>query len=218
MGACCCCCNNVNAYRMTALRRADQRATDMAGKVVVVTGAAGSLGMEISGALYTTGATVVLAGRSMRKLEEARTAIAAKHPTAAGLLVPLALDLSDYASILAFAAELRTRYGKVNVLVNNAGLVPTKFDPGKYGYESTFQTNYLSTYVLTEALLPLLEAAGGGARVVNVPSLSHYDAPKPIDWAALPRTKETYGGYNVDYCERCAPSRCRARGWRCARA
>mmetsp|Transcript_12540 Transcript_12540/g.18740 ORF Transcript_12540/g.18740 Transcript_12540/m.18740 type:complete len:331 (+) Transcript_12540:47-1039(+) len=202
MGACCCCCNDVNDYRTTAYKRVMQSGTDVEGKVCIITGANGTIGTALSAALYAGGATVVMAGRSMKKLEKAREVVMAEHPQAEGQLKLLQLDLADYESINKFVEEFSKEHKTLDVLVNNAGIVPKfHYRASKYGYELTFQINYLSTYVLTEALLKYMEDTKSGARVINVGTLSIDEASKPIAWDQFPRNESTFGGYHVDYGE-----------------
>lgn len=224
MGACLCCCDNVVPYRTTAFRRVEQTGQDLHDRVYIVTGANGTLGTELSAALYyggavrgcgispcapyvtrawpplpSPGATVIMAGRSRSKVEASCATIHDRLPNASGRLVPMTLDLGDYDSILAFVREVEAAYPVVHVLVNNAGIAAASFAPSKYGHESSFQTNWLSSYVLTERLLPLLKASGAG-RVVNVTTGSIREVAKPFPWGDVPRTDANFLGYG-DYAE-----------------
>lgn len=200
--------DNANDYRTTCLRRV-QQAGGAAGKVVIVTGGTGALGQEMGFALYKGGATVILTGRKLEKVEKLIQKIEERQvddPTftvvAGGKLVPGALDLSDYDSIEAFVKEISSKYkGKVDCLVNNAGAVPSLsgYKESKYGLETSFQTNFVSTVLLTELMIPLLTKDTG--RIVSVSTMSHKDAPKPIKWEVIPSNAETFGGYNKDYTE-----------------
>jgi NAD(P)-dependent dehydrogenase (short-subunit alcohol dehydrogenase family) len=191
--------DNANDYRKTSLKRVEGK--DMTGKVVVVTGASGALGKEIMLALSSVGATVVAAGRSIDKLEKAKNIVIERNGGATkGTIEPLALDLSDYDSVETFVKDLKAKHPKIDVLINNAGMIPGQsFKESKYGTETTFQANFVSTVVLTEMMLPLMNEESG--RIIHVSSLSHADAKNPIDWTAIPSTAESFGGYNKDYCE-----------------
>lgn len=139
---------------------------------------------------------VIAAGRSIDKLEAAKT----QCGSVKGTIDCKALNLSDYDSIEAFVADVKQSYPNVQVLINNAGAIPgTSYKESKYGLESTFQANFVSTVLLTEMLLPLIDTDGG--RFIHVSSLSHAEASKPVDWSVIPSTAETFGGYNKDYCE-----------------
>jgi len=205
--------DNSNNYRTTALRRVRDGDTDLSGKVIVVTGATGAMGKELSFAFYKGGATVILTGRSLAKAEKAKEDVLAKkipekeefEGKEGGSVVPMCLDLGDYDSIERFVKDVKAQFPKVYALVNNAGAIPgSSFQASKYGHETTFQTNFLSTVILTELMMPLLQNGDDddkAARIVNVSSMSHHDASNPIKWNVIPSTKETFGGYNKDYAE-----------------
>ena len=93
---------------------------DMQGKIVVLTGANAGIGRATAQALVAAGAHVVMACRNLDKAEAARAEIAAAVG-GADRLEPMPLDISDLASITRFAAELRGRHARVDVLINNAG-------------------------------------------------------------------------------------------------
>ena len=200
--------DNANDYRTTALRRV--RGKDMTGKVMVVTGASGALGKVLIFAFYNAGATVIAAGRSVTKLEKAKEEVLKRGIPAkedftkveGGSIECMALDLADYDSIDSFAKELGKKHPKIYTFINNAGMIPSQagYKESKYGLETTFQVNVVSTIILTEKILPLL-AKTEGARVVNMSSMSHADASKPIKFETIPSTAETFGGYNKDYAE-----------------
>jgi NAD(P)-dependent dehydrogenase (short-subunit alcohol dehydrogenase family) len=202
--------NNANDYRMTPLRRV-QTGRDLAGKVMVVTGATGALGKETCFALYNGGATVIATGRSLDKVKKVCDELMTQEiPTKevfvkkeGGLMVPMQLDVGDYASIQEFVTNLKAKYPKVDVLLNNAGVIPfTEYTESKHGLEITYQTNFASVVVLTELLLPLMmKGTDDGARIINVSSMSHAHGANPNNWDAVPSNKETFGGYDKDYCE-----------------
>lgn len=188
--------DNANDYRTTALKRVEGK--DCTGKVFIVTGASGALGKQLTLAFTTVNATVIAAGRTMSKLEAAKDEIMTKNG-GKGTIDCMTLDLNDYDSIKAFAEAVKSKYKQFDVLINNAGMVPFhEYKESKYGLEMTFQSNFVSTVVLTESLLSLLAKDG---RIIHLSSMSHADASKPIKWETIPSTKETFGGYNKDYAE-----------------
>jgi protochlorophyllide reductase len=138
---------------------------DQTGRVALVTGANSGLGLETARALAASGATVVLACRSARKAEEARTqlmrdlACEPRHSPHGGLDV-LPLDLADH-------------YGALDLLINNAGVMAPPRTLTRDGFELQFGTNHLGHFALTHLLLPLLSARQG-ARVVFVTSGAQY--------------------------------------------
>ncbi|MCI2244452.1 SDR family oxidoreductase [Xanthomonas sp. PPL568] len=141
-------------------------------KIAIVTGASpGGLGYETALALAGAGASVVLAARNPGKAEAARQAILAAHP-AADMRVE-ALDLAQLASVAAFAARIAARDPRLDLLINNAGVMaPPQRQATADGLELQFGSNYLGHFALTARLLPLLRAAPE-ARVVNLSSLAH---------------------------------------------
>mmetsp|Transcript_17071 Transcript_17071/g.46818 ORF Transcript_17071/g.46818 Transcript_17071/m.46818 type:complete len:323 (-) Transcript_17071:1269-2237(-) len=196
--------DNWNEYRTTGLKRVE--GLDLSSKIYVVTGATGLLGLEIAYALASAKATVVLTGRTTAKIDAAKKKIqervAGENAEEFGkYLDSIELDLSDYDSIEGFVATLTKKYPDgVDCFINNAGIVPSaSFATSKYGWETTFQSNFLSQVILTEMVLPVVEKKKG--RFVHVSSMSHADATKPINFDTIPSTEETFGGYNKDYCE-----------------
>lgn len=151
---------------------------DQAGRVALVTGANSGLGLETARALAAKGATVVMACRSIRKAEEARTQLLldlARQPGlgSLGALDVIQLDLADLASVRSAAASLAEHYGALDVLINNAGVMAPPRTLTCDGFEVQFGTNHLGHFALTLRLLPLLEARQG-ARVVFVTSGAQY--------------------------------------------
>jgi protochlorophyllide reductase len=114
-------------------------------------------------------ATVLLACRSRQKGEAARTALL---PTARGGLEVVELDLADLASVAATAQWLADSYGRLDLLINNAGVMALPRCLTHDGFERQFGTNHLGHFALTNALLPLLEGRPD-ARVVTVTSGAH---------------------------------------------
>jgi protochlorophyllide reductase len=151
---------------------------DQIGRVALVTGANSGLGLETARALAASGATVVLACRSARKAEEARTQLLrdlAREPRQSphGGLDVLPLDLADLASVRTAAASLADHYGALDLLINNAGVMAPPRTLTRDGFELQFGTNHLGHFALTHLLLPLLSARQG-ARVVFVTSGAQY--------------------------------------------
>jgi NAD(P)-dependent dehydrogenase (short-subunit alcohol dehydrogenase family) len=143
---------------------------DQSGKLAVVTGATGGLGLETAIALAGAGAEVVLAARNPRKGAEAEQLIRTRHPSA-NVRFDL-LDLGDLASVTAFADRYLAAGRPIDLLINNAGVMALpKRQSTADGFEMQFGTNYLSHFALTARLLPLLTAAK--ARVVQLSSMAH---------------------------------------------
>ena len=140
---------------------------DQTGRTVLVTGANSGLGLAAARMLAAHGARVLMACRSPERGAEALRA-GTEHGTAE----LLALDLADLASVRTAAADVRRRTGdKLDVLMNNAGVMMTPKRRTKDGFELQFGTNHLGHAALTWLLMPALRGVPG-ARVVTVSSLA----------------------------------------------
>jgi protochlorophyllide reductase len=143
---------------------------DQTGRLALVTGASSGLGLETARALASHGATVVLGCRSRARAEAARQELL---PTATGPIDLLDLDLADLESVDQAAAAMAERYGRLDLLINNAGVMAPPRRLTRQGFELQFGTNHLGHFALTRALLPLLQRRPG-ARVVTVTSGAQY--------------------------------------------
>ena len=144
---------------------------DQRGRVAVVTGANSGLGYETATALAAAGAEVVAAARSEEKGRAAVRRIRGAYPEARVAFE--ALDLADLASVAGFAARVSDRVGRVDLLVNNAGVAsPSRREETADGFELQIGTNHLGHFALTAGLLPAL-ARSADARVVTVSSVMH---------------------------------------------
>src|SRR5262245_48602458 len=140
------------------------------GRLAVVTGANTGLGFETARVLAARGASVVLAVRDTGKGKAAAARIAGTAPGADVTVQPL--DLASLESIRAAAAELRARHPRIDLLVNNAGVMFTPQQATGDGFELQLGTNHLGPFALTGLLLPQLLPVPG-SRVVTVSSLAH---------------------------------------------
>jgi len=152
--------------------------SDLAGRVVVVTGANSGVGFEAARVFARAGATTILAGRSEERNAAAMARIRVETPAAD--LVDVRLDLASLKSVRAAAAELSER--GVDVLVNNAGVMAIPRSETEDGFEMQFGVNHLGHFVLTAELWPEIRD-----RVVTVSSLVHHIAR--IDWDDLMGTR-----------------------------
>jgi NAD(P)-dependent dehydrogenase (short-subunit alcohol dehydrogenase family) len=143
---------------------------DLSGKVAVVTGASGGLGLETARALAGAGAVVVLAARDVVRTEAAASAIRERVPGAA--LESIALDLASLASVRSAAARLLRSRDRIDLLINNAGVMATPFGRTADGFEMQLGTNHLGHFLWTSLLAPALLAAAP-ARIVNLSSGGH---------------------------------------------
>ena len=140
---------------------------DLTGKIAIVTGANRGIGYAAARVLACKGATVILACRNRDKGEAAVRQIAQECPGAEAEL--LQLDLSDLASVRRFADEFTNRYDRLDILINNAGIMRTPFRRTADGFELQFGTNHLGHFALTGLLLALIIRTSQ-ARVVTVSS------------------------------------------------
>jgi NAD(P)-dependent dehydrogenase (short-subunit alcohol dehydrogenase family) len=142
---------------------------DMTGRLAVVTGANGGLGLETARGLAGAGATVVMAARRLDEAEAAAESIREGHPEASLDLVNL--DLASLDSVRTAAATIGARHGSIDVLVANAGLMGIPHQRTVDGFEMQFGVNHLGHFALTALLWPQL-VADRGARVVTVTSFA----------------------------------------------
>jgi NAD(P)-dependent dehydrogenase (short-subunit alcohol dehydrogenase family) len=143
---------------------------DQTGRVCVVTGANSGLGLATARALVRRGARVILAVRDEGKGQRAAAEITAEQP-GADVEVRL-LDLADLDSVRIFAHQLRADHPRLDVLVNNAGVMAPPRTLSAQGHELQFACNHLGHFALTGLLLDLL-AEGDNSRVVTVSSANH---------------------------------------------
>jgi NAD(P)-dependent dehydrogenase (short-subunit alcohol dehydrogenase family) len=132
-------------------------APDQSGRVAVVTGGNGGLGFRVALELARKGATVVMAARNQDKAREARGAIVAEVPDAA--IEVRELDLASLVSVRACADGIAADHDRVDVLVNNAGVMGIPEQQTAEGFEMQFGVNHLGHFVFTRRLLPRLLAA-----------------------------------------------------------
>lgn len=171
---------------MNPLRRFDASSTtddvlagvDLRGQRLLVTGASSGLGREAARALAAAGAEVVMAARDGDKL--AAVVEELKAATGNAALHALTVDLASLASVRAFADVFLARFGSLNGLINNAGVMACPLARTADGFEMQFGTNHLGHFLLTGLLLPALKA-GAPARVVNLSSGGHKYGPVDFD-------------------------------------
>jgi len=140
------------------------------GRVVVITGANSGIGYEAAAVLAARGARVVMAVRNLDKGAAARDQILAAAPGADVTLQQL--DLTSLDSVRAAAGALREAHPRIDLLINNAGVMWTPKETTKDGFELQFGTNHLGHFALTGLLLDTLLPVPG-SRVVTISSLGH---------------------------------------------
>jgi NAD(P)-dependent dehydrogenase (short-subunit alcohol dehydrogenase family) len=165
----------------------------MKGRTVVVTGANSGIGLATAVALAGAGARTVLTARDAAKGAAAVEEVAQRSGNDDVSLVTF--DLGSLASVRQGATELLERCERLDVLVNNAGLVLTDRRVSVDGYEMTFAVNHLGPFLLTTLLLDRLQASAP-ARVVTVSSTAHNQARRGLPFDDLQST-HGYGGMKV---------------------
>lgn len=150
-------------------------------KVVIITGADGGMGQEHVRATVKAGYEVIMGCHHPEKGQAVRDRLTAET---GGSISVIPLDLASFDSIYAFAEEVKNRFGHVDLLLNNAGVLLHKAGQTEQGIEKTVGVNYLGHYLLTRQLLPLIPA---GSRIVNMVSLTirygkiDHDIFTPVD-------------------------------------
>ncbi len=146
---------------------------DLANKTIIITGASSGIGQEAAKALANRGAQVILAVRNKQKGEKARELILQKYPDSS--IEVMDLNLADLSSVRNFAESFKQGFDRLDILINNAGVMVPPYQKTKDGFELQFGTNHLGHFALTGLLLPLLKKTAN-SRVVTLSSLAHRGA------------------------------------------
>uniref|UniRef100_A0ABD2WPW5 Dehydrogenase with different specificities related to short-chain alcohol dehydrogenase n=1 Tax=Trichogramma kaykai TaxID=54128 RepID=A0ABD2WPW5_9HYME len=147
----------------------------LTGKVAVVTGGARGIGVEVVRMLLQCDVEVVIACRNESAAEKTIANIR-KSGVTSGKTRVIKIDNANLDSVRKFVAEFKKHYSKLDILVNNAGIMFTPYGETEDGFENQYGVNYLSHFLLTLLLVPLLSKAGTEerySRVVNVSSCAH---------------------------------------------
>ena len=139
-------------------------------KTVVITGANAGIGYATAQKFIQSGHHVILACRNQDKAQQAKQQLLQQH--AAAKVDILQIDLNSLSSVIHATEQLKQNYEKIDVLVNNAGLMATQLESTEDGFEKQIGVNYIGPYVLTHRLLPLLEKSEAG-RIINLASMMH---------------------------------------------
>jgi len=168
---------------------------DLKGKVCVITGSSDGIGVPTAMTIAKTGAHTILAVRNLEKGQKVADNI--KQESGNPNVEVMKLDLSSFASVREFAEEFRKKSIPLNLLINNAGLFLTSYTKTEEGFESQFQVNHLSHFLLTNLLLDII-VESAPSRIINVSSDSHYQA-KEIDWENINGEKQPNMGLQYWY-------------------
>jgi NAD(P)-dependent dehydrogenase (short-subunit alcohol dehydrogenase family) len=163
------------------------RIPDQKGRVIIVTGSTSGIGKETARVLAKKNGTVILAVRNVKKGEGVSDEIRQEYPMAD--LFVRELDLASLESVKAFAETINRDYDRLDVLINNAGIMMCPYSTTRDGFEIQMGTNHLGHFALTGLLMPLLEKTEG-SRIVALSSGAH--AMGNIDLSDLNWEKRNY--------------------------
>ena len=150
---------------------------DLSGRTALITGGYSGLGQETARAMAARGAHVILSGRDATELSAAADAIAEETGAKVDTLV---CDLASLDSVRNAAKEANERFDKIDLLINNAGVMACDQAQTADGFEMQFGTNHIGHFLLTNLLMPLVEK-GDRPRIVNLSSRGHHIAPVDFD-------------------------------------
>ncbi|THX94335.1 short-chain dehydrogenase [Aureobasidium pullulans] len=151
--------------------------------VILITGCSAGLGVQTAKALYLTGAKLYLTVRNVEKGKAAIKAITKDAPDGQPIEL-LSMDLGDLESVRSAAAEFRSRSNKLNVLINNAGVMAAPQGKTISGFETHMGSNHFGHFLLFELLKPVLLASASPqrkSRVINLSSSGHLISPVRFD-------------------------------------
>jgi retinol dehydrogenase 12 len=161
-------------------------------RIALVTGASAGIGFYTALGLAGAGFLVVMAGRDPARTERARALVAERSGSAA---VETAIaDFASLAAVRGLAETVLARHDRLDVLVNNAGLIAPRYQRSADGYELTIAVNHLAPFLLTNLLLDRL-CQSAPARIVTVASQAHRGARVDIATLAEPRDWSPLGAY-----------------------
>lgn len=147
-----------------------QNIPDLTGKVIIVTGANNGIGYEAAKEFTRKGAHTILACRNMEKAQKALEKIKAEIPNADAEV--MTLDLANLQSVRQFTEAFKAKFNRLDVLLNNAGIMMVPYGKTADGFERQLGTNHLGHFALTGLLLDTLLSTPG-SRIVNISSLAH---------------------------------------------
>lgn len=170
-----------------------ERLSDQTDRVAIVTGANSGIGFETARVLASKGATTVMACRNLQKAGPKADEILAAHPDAN--VEVMELDLADLESVRRFAESFRAKHSRLDLLINNAGIMVPPYGKTAQGFETQFGVNHLGHFALTGSLIDLLTKTPG-SRIVNVSSIAHFVgaiAFSDLNWEKGYKAQPAYG-------------------------
>lgn len=140
-------------------------------KIILITGATSGLGYETAKQLYILGHHLILANRNIEKAKAVQKELLGLSNK--GTIDLETVDLSSFSSIKEFYKIIKSKYNKIDILINNAGVFSRENIYTKEGFELALGVNYLGTFYLTELLLPVLKQTSN-SKIIMVSSLGSY--------------------------------------------
>ena len=141
---------------------------DLRGKVAIITGGNGGIGLGMARGLADAGAAIAVVGRNEAKSKQAATELAGRGVKA----IAVTADVTDKGAVAAMAGRVARELGRIDILVNNAGInirkPPHTLDPAEW--DSVIATNLTSAFLCSQAVHPAMKAAGGG-KIINIGSM-----------------------------------------------
>ena len=144
--------------------------SDQTGKTVIITGSNSGIGLETAKVLAGKNATVIMAVRNLNKGHTAIDIIKSRYPTAQ--VIAMELDLAALSSIKAFVDKFKETHSRLDLLINNAGVMVPPYQKTADGFELQMGTNHLGHFALTGLLMDLIKQTPN-SRIVNVSSMAH---------------------------------------------
>jgi len=166
----------------------------MKDKIVLITGGSSGIGKATAIALAKQGATILFVSRHEQRGQQALQDI--KTHSQSSAVYFFCYDLSIMANVRRLAKEIKSKYDRIDVLINNAGILPGKHTLTPEGLELCWATNYLAGFLITQLLMDLLLQSANG-RIINVSSEAHRLGQLDLDKAASP---ENYASFTA-YCD-----------------
>ena len=184
---------------MTTKHWTSEQIEDQAGRVAIVTGANSGIGYESAKTLAARGATVIIASRNEQRGSKAMEDL--RREVAGATVELMLLDLASQASVRAFAEAFKARFDRLDLLINNAGvMMPPMRQETEDGFEIQFGTNHLGHFALTLLLIDRL-CATEESRVVNISSSAQNSGKLDLDdlqWTTRPfRRMASYGASKI---------------------
>ncbi|MEW6194331.1 MAG: SDR family oxidoreductase [Bacteroidota bacterium] len=166
----------------------------MNGKVVLITGATDGIGRQTALELAQIGHHVIIHGRNKERVQQTLNEI--QLTTNNHQLSALVCDLASLKAVRKLAEEIKSKFDRLDVLINNAGIYMKKYVLTEDGFETTFAVNHLAHFLLTNLLLDLIKKSDEG-RIINVSSIAHTRANFDFENLNGKKYFDPYGAYSL---------------------